>query len=82
MEKKDKSLFVTLTYSKEINENMYIELENKKIKFNQHVIFVALKNGMHDGKGFAFTNIKNLFNYEKTIHLKNFYKIIENYFSK
>ena len=54
IEKMDNSLFVTLTYPYEITENTYINLNEKRIKLLSHVVFVAVKNGMHQSRGFAF----------------------------
>jgi hypothetical protein len=48
------SLFVTLTYSQEINEKTQYELCNRKTALLPEVSFVAIKNGMHQEEGFAF----------------------------
>jgi hypothetical protein len=79
---KDKSLFVTLTYPHEINENFEITVGKKNFLFKKYISFVALKNGMHSSKGFVFTNVQNFLENRKTIELKDFYKKIENYFLK
>jgi len=47
------SLFVTLTYPHDFKEGMSINHEKGKIdNFRDHVGFVALKNGEHDGEGY------------------------------
>jgi hypothetical protein len=48
------SLFVTLTFPEEIREETEFEVGGRRIRLAPHVAFVAIKNGMHDGKGFAF----------------------------
>ncbi len=48
------SLFVTLTYPHEIREDSTIVVDGKRIALKPHVVFVAIKNGMHQGKGFTF----------------------------
>ena len=48
------SLFVTLTYGYEINESTYINVNNHKVLLFPQVSFVAIKNGMHTGDGFAY----------------------------
>jgi hypothetical protein len=47
------SLFVTLSYPHEIDTGFELYLENKKISdFEKHVVFVAIKNGRHNGIGY------------------------------
>jgi hypothetical protein len=54
IDNRGKSLFVTLTYPHEINDlTMYI-VEGRAEKLMPEVSFVAIKNGMHQGEGFAF----------------------------
>ena len=54
IENRGLSLFVTLTFPEEVIPETQFILN--KIKFNlfDEVAFVAIKNGMHQGKGFAF----------------------------
>ena len=55
IEKRTKSLFVTLTYPNEIKKNdLLIVNEKKVLDFFDQVLFVAIKNGMHDSKGYVF----------------------------
>ena len=75
-----KSLFVTLTYPFEIKNEFEVNFENKKINLEKYISFVALKNGMHDGKGFAFTNIENFFERNSKLELKSFFNKIQKYF--
>jgi hypothetical protein len=48
------SLFVTLTYPNEISEETMLELDGVIIPISNYTTFVAIKNGMHQGEGFAF----------------------------
>lgn len=47
-------LFVTLTYPDEISVETFIKFNERKIYIKKYVTFVAIKNGMHDSKGFSF----------------------------
>ena len=82
IETRSKSLFVTLTYPKEIKKNDHIIYKNKKYNFFNKVVFVAIKNGMHDSKGYAFispeTKIKKL---QKEEHVSKIYQIIKMQFN-
>lgn len=54
---RDHELFVTLTYPKEIKETSTLIVDEKKINnFDNHVVFVALKNGHHDQQGYLCSN--------------------------
>ena len=54
IEERDKSLFVTLTYPHEIEKKDYLTInKNLKLNFFNEVVFVAIKNGMHDSKGYV-----------------------------
>jgi hypothetical protein len=48
------SLFVTLTYPSEIKAGMELENDCIRLSMYNEVAFVAIKNGMHDSKGYAF----------------------------
>ncbi len=47
-------LFVTLTYPNEINKDTIFNLNGNNSKLSKHVVFVAIKNGMHQNKGYAY----------------------------
>jgi hypothetical protein len=47
-------LFVVLTYPHEIKVSTCINIKDKTIKLDEFVTFVAIKNGEHQGKGFAY----------------------------
>ena len=64
------SLFVTLVYPDEIKKNDFIE--TKKIDLFKYVSFVAVKNGMHNQKGYYYDNFsKNINNNFKIEEIKN-----------
>jgi len=48
------SLFLTLTYPHEITEDTCLEAGDSSFALKPLVSFVAIKNGMHQEKGFAF----------------------------
>lgn len=81
LDRRNKSIFVTLTYPFEIKNKFEVNYENKQINLNKYISFVALKNGMHDGKGFAFTNIENFIEHNSNLELKSFYNKIHKYFT-
>jgi hypothetical protein len=47
-------LFVTMTYDKEITNNCSIVISGLKTSWLDHVTFVAIKNGEHQSKGYAY----------------------------
>ncbi len=77
------SLFVTLTYPHEINEKNKIRIRDRsEILLEEHVVFVAIKNGMHQAEGFSFfsENISK-FSPKNKAHVKSLYDSIMNYFN-
>jgi hypothetical protein len=55
IEVRERSLFVTLTYPDDIHPGDMACILGKRIEnFGQQVAFVAIKNGMHCARGFAF----------------------------
>ncbi|MDC1066132.1 hypothetical protein OAQ86_06915 [Candidatus Pseudothioglobus singularis] len=54
IENRGDSLFVVLTYSDEITQKTTIYLEDWSSLLKQYVTFVAIKNGEHQSKGFAY----------------------------
>ena len=47
-------IFVVLTYPNEINDSTTIHILDNELFLNEHVTFVAIKNGEHQSKGFAY----------------------------
>ena len=54
VDNRGKNLFVTFTYSKEIDENTTIQINNKQVNLKDHVNFVAIKNAKHSSNGYLF----------------------------
>jgi hypothetical protein len=55
IEIRNKSLFVTLTYPIEIKKEDQIVINQElELNFFKEVLFVAIKNGKHDEKGYGF----------------------------
>ncbi len=82
IEEREKSLFVTLTYPNEVKKSYFIELKNGlELNFFNQVIFVALKNGMHDSKGYVFYSSKSNFELpKKSAHVSKIHEMILSYF--
>lgn len=61
IENRGNSLFVTLTYPREIRTTDTLDpIEGKVIHITDHVVFVAIKNGMHDTNGAIFSSRPDL----------------------
>ncbi len=81
LDKRENEIFITLTYSKEIFENDYIIFGNNKLSLKKHLSFVAIKNGEHDGKGFAFFSDNVLpTDSQENFHVAEIYNVILNFF--
>lgn len=82
IDNRGRDLFVTLTYPNEINKGSKIKTMNGQvISLVDHVAFVAIKNGMHQGEGFAFfTNKASKFSPKNKAHVKELYYSILNFF--
>lgn len=83
IQNKGTSLFVSLTYGKEIDERteVYLPAQNQSFKLLPHVAFVAVKNGMHDEKGYVhFAGDLNSINLVDGMHVSELAKEILNYF--
>lgn len=74
-------LFVTLTYPNEIVDNDFLRVLGENINIYSEVVFVAIKNGMHQDKGFAFfTPGISIFAPCEGSHVKNLYSTVLSYF--
>jgi hypothetical protein len=82
IENRGKELFVTLTYPDEILDTDMLHYKSVSIRMIQEVAFVAIKNGMHQSKGFAFfTPGIAVFSPENGAHVKSLYSTVLNYFN-
>lgn len=81
IDNRGKSLFVTLTFPKEITDSTEYVVEGKAKRLKPEVSFVAIKNGMHQTKGFAFftAGIKRYAPVDRS-HVSNLGKTILSYF--
>ena len=81
IEKRENNLFLTLTYPYEITDDLRIMYNGINIKLKDHTIFVAIKNGKHQSKGFAFFSdeIKQHIPTDNS-HVKNLHGSVINYF--
>jgi len=83
IEVRDKSLFVTLTYPHEIKQEDQLEANGELMSFFDEVVFVAIKNGMHDSKGYAyFSKNMGVKSSDKPIHVSKLHGIIMKNFPK
>lgn len=58
IDNRGKDIFVVLTYPHEVSEKSSINVLNKNILLKDMVTFVAIKNGEHQSKGYAFFSKK------------------------
>ena len=54
IDNRGKDVFVVLTYPSEIDKNTNLSFSDKSLLLNKLVSFVAIKNGEHQDKGFAY----------------------------
>lgn len=83
LEMRSSEIFATLTYDREITINCHVDVPSgEAIRLKEYVVFVAIKNGVHDGKGYVFKSPKlpgHLF-LENRDHVKNLRQYIESIF--
>ena len=82
IEQRNKSLFVVLTYADEIKKDDYILIkDNLKINFFNEVFFVAIKNGIHDSKGYVFySQDLDFIKPKNSVHISKIHDMILNQF--
>ena len=82
IEERDKSLFVVLTYPHEVKKNDVIIInESLELNFLNELVFVAIKNGMHNTKGYTFCSSNNNFKVpEEPVHISKLHDIILSHF--
>lgn len=81
IENRGKELFVTLTYPEEITEDTVMISGDTSHSIFNDTVFVAIKNGMHQGGGVIFAS-KGLSQYlpSKGSHVKSIFLTIKAYF--
>ena len=78
---KDKELFVTLSFPEMIDKSHHVLFENNEIFLKENTVFVCIKNGMHNEKGYAF--FSNNFQgkvLENNSHVRDLHKCVINHF--
>ena len=82
IEERNKSLFVILTYPHEVKKNDYIIVnDDVTLNFQNEVLFVAIKNGMHDSKGYVFCSPNCNFKIpSESVHVSQLHDMILSYF--
>ena len=83
IDNRGKSLFVTLTFPNEIEKHTKISCNTISINLYDEVVFVAIKNGMHQGKGYSFYSkgIEKIMPRNKS-HVKDIFSTISQFFQK
>ncbi len=56
---RDGSVFVTLTYNKQLREKDILKVSNQLINLQASFVFVAVKNGHHDTNGYGFMDFES-----------------------
>jgi hypothetical protein len=81
-ERDNKSLFVTLTYPHEVKKDDLISInKNLKCNFFKEIVFVAIKNGMHDSKGYVLCSPNTKFkNPTNPVHISKLQDLILSHF--
>ena len=83
IDKRDKSLFVTLTHNQQITPSCTIENQAVKLQADEVLTFVALKNGHHSDRSWAFyTDGLSHFAPNEKEHVKGIYNIVKSFFSE
>lgn len=80
IDKRSKSLFVTLTFPNEISLNTkFKSVFCEELNIHREVVFVAIKNGIHNSEGYVFASndviVKNT-----QMHIKDLFTVIKNFF--
>lgn len=79
IEKRQDSLFITLTYDQEINENTELSFNNFIWKAKDLIVFVAVKNGQHYSRGWLFSSEKLLKSSKDIVNVSELRNIMLNY---
>ncbi|WP_435166761.1 hypothetical protein [Candidatus Pelagibacter bacterium nBUS_28] len=82
IEERDRSLFVVLTYPHEVErDDIIIINKNLELNFFNELVFVAIKNGMHDTKGYVFCSPNShLISPKDPVHVSKLHNMILSYF--
>lgn len=80
IDKRDKSLFVTLSYKKNIPKGLLLTNEETSMKrpFFEYVSLVALKNGHHNQEGYFIDSMNE--DFEPTFEIEDIFKKVTSHF--
>ena len=83
IDNRGKDIFITLTYPHEIDDKTFISYEGVVLPLHDLVTFVAIKNGEHQGKGFAFFS-RNVSKFAPSneSHISEIHNTILNFFGE
>ncbi|MDC1274775.1 hypothetical protein N8Z59_03650 [Planktomarina temperata] len=79
----DRSTFCSLTYDQPLPKDQTLQTANQQILLTEHLVFVAVKNAEHDGKGYLYTDLQNRTTRQdvKSIHVREIGAQVESYFA-
>lgn len=81
IDNRGKEIFVVMTYPNEIFKHSYIMINDEKLLLNEHVVFVAIKNGEHQNKGYAYyTNGLKKFVPPSNSHVSEIHDVVMKFF--
>ena len=82
IEDKGLGLFVSLTYHHNISKNFVVYYGNNKcLNFRDDVVFVAIKNGCHDSKGYYLDNYRKPGELQENVPLRNLFSYTMDHFN-
>tara|TARA_Y100001970_G_C14188091_1_gene833753 strand:+ start:676 stop:1962 length:1287 start_codon:yes stop_codon:yes gene_type:complete len=81
LDKREKSLFATLTYPKDIKDASFSGL-NENIILADELVFVAIKNGEHSANGEVFATFNIPSDNDKKINITGIFDLVNSYFQK
>jgi hypothetical protein len=81
IDKKSKSLFVTLSYPEDIKGKTFLGIK-KNLLLEEELVFVAMKNGEHISNGKVFTSLSDLGFEKKEFDITELFFIVDTFFKK
>ena len=66
-------IFLETVYTREVNDYDKILYKNISLNIKNELIFLAIKNTIHNEKGYCFSNFKLT---NKNINIKDFYNLL------
>jgi hypothetical protein len=75
------NIFVTLTYPREILDTFEVSVGNKRLLLKDELVFVAIKNGHHEGSGYYLDSKLKPAQLKDNFPLKNIFTLIMEHFN-